>query len=82
MGWKYTLPNQACLVKHWRRRVWLDESDKTERPHSYTDKQHSGHQCLDEGGEISDRAGGGLCSLNANDVFQGGMCKEYTALMR
>lgn len=27
------------------------------------------------------RDGGGLRILNTNDLFQGGMCKEYTVLM-
>lgn len=36
-----------------------------------------------KGGEMSGvLAGGELHILNTNDLFQGGMCKEYTVLMR
>lgn len=61
---------------------WTSQPRQRDLIHPHADKQHSGHPCGDEGGEIRDWGGGGLCSLNANDVFQGGMCKEYTALMR
>lgn len=64
---------------------WATEAERDLiHTHTHTrvraDEQHSGRSS-DGDGEMRGRAGGGLRNLNTNDLFQGGMCKEYTRLM-
>ena len=75
-GWECTLPNQACLAKHRRRRGrghgWLDKLDR-ERGETTLARVQTGRT----GGDESPSRWGvwGLCNLNANDLFQGRMCQ-------
>lgn len=76
-GWECTLPNQACLVKHRRRRGrghgWLGRLD-TQRSRDPEKERKRGRETSSTHLQTG-RASGGICNLNANDLFQGGMSK-------
>lgn len=53
---------------------------RQERPHSYTHRETQTRR-PQQRWRWRDKDGGELHILNANDLFQGGVCKEYTVLM-